>query len=123
MQALQGKHSHSKQQGRRYKASGPAAAACAPYLSPLCSHPITAPPTEAPQTTSERRIIPPGALTDGEQERQIRPVFANTEIFGGLYFAVFTVKKAKHMPPNSYLAGGPKFVFDVPDGEGQSTFL
>ena len=31
----------------------------------------------------------------------------------GLYFAVFTVKKAKYMPPNSYLVA-PKFVFDVP---------
>ena len=31
----------------------------------------------------------------------------------GLYFAVFTVKKAKYMPPNSYLVA-PKIVFDVP---------
>ena len=30
MQALQGKHSHSKQQSKRYKASGPATATCAP---------------------------------------------------------------------------------------------
>ena len=30
MQALQGKHSHSKQQGKRYQASGPATATCAP---------------------------------------------------------------------------------------------
>ena len=33
--------------------------------------------------------------------------------YSGLYFAVFTVKKAKYMPPNSYLAA-PKFAFDVP---------
>ena len=31
----------------------------------------------------------------------------------GLYFAVFTVKKAKYIPPNSYLVA-PKFAFDVP---------
>ena len=30
MQAHQGKHSHSKQQSKRYKASGPATATCAP---------------------------------------------------------------------------------------------
>ena len=30
MQALQGRHTHSKQQSKRYKASGPATATCAP---------------------------------------------------------------------------------------------
>ena len=30
MQALQSKHTHSKQQSKRYKASGPATATCAP---------------------------------------------------------------------------------------------
>ena len=29
-QALQGKHSHSKQQSKRYKANGPATATCTP---------------------------------------------------------------------------------------------
>ena len=31
----------------------------------------------------------------------------------GLYFAVFTVNKAKYTPPSSYLAA-PKFILDVP---------
>ena len=40
----------------------------------------------------------------------------------GLYFAVFTVKKAKYMPPppNSHLAA-PKCVFDVPATKGSSS--
>ena len=65
MQAHQGKHSHSKQQSKRYKASGPATATCAPvppqaYPRALCRpecHVIhLALPFEG-----ERRI--PGVLT------------------------------------------------------------
>ena len=37
----------------------------------------------------------------------------------GLYFAVFTVNKAKYMPPNSYLAP-PNFVFNAPGRSHQA---
>ena len=60
-------------------------------------------------------------VCNAAQERQIRPVFANTEIFGAVFRRVHS-KKAKYMPPDSYLAA-PKFVFDVPAlGFGHSWF-
>ena len=44
MQALQSKHTHSKQQSKRYKASGPATATCAsaPPQAPIVSGEVRA---------------------------------------------------------------------------------
>ena len=45
--------------------------------------------------------------------------YLQTRNYLGVYFAVFTVKKAKYTQPNSYLTH-PKFVFSRPDSVGPS---
>ena len=66
-------------------------------------------------TRSTRAVITAISLygrtaTNGDRNAKYGP-YSQIRKYSGLYFAVFTVKKAKYMPPNSYLVA-PKFVFD-----------
>ena len=65
-------------------------------------------PVAAAATAAARAL----GLSRCRQERQIRPVFANMEIFGAVFRRIHS-EKAKYMPQNSHLAP-PKFAFDVP---------
>ena len=50
--------------------------------------------------------------TNGDRNAKYGP-YSQIWKYPGLYFAVFTVKKAKYTPPYSHLAAPTKFAFDV----------
>ena len=47
-----------------------------------------------------------GSLLEGNQERRIRPVFANTEIFGAVFRRIHSEKGEIHAP--KFVFGGPQ---------------